>query len=121
MKAIVRCFAPDCWASAAGLSPVQASKYGAKTCAGSGVAAWAVPAAPTSEPAEIAVRASKTDIRGKDLRRRICAPVPAGAVPRRNTARTPSGLDQTNIGVKVQTTKPAGWPHPLLASHFSGR
>jgi hypothetical protein len=33
-NAMVRYLDPDCWASAAGLSPVHASKYGANTCVG---------------------------------------------------------------------------------------
>src|SRR5262249_57972993 len=38
-KASVRNFAPDCSDRAAGSSPVQDSKYGAKTCAGRAAAA----------------------------------------------------------------------------------
>src|SRR5438045_3634486 len=38
-NAMVRYLAPDCWDSVAGFSPVQDSKYGAKTWVGSGVPA----------------------------------------------------------------------------------
>ncbi|GAA2983526.1 hypothetical protein JCM13580A_05570 [Streptomyces drozdowiczii] len=50
MKAIVRYLAPDACASAAGLSPFHASKYGAKTCAGMGVAAVVAACASAPDP-----------------------------------------------------------------------
>src|SRR5689334_25164718 len=52
MKAMVRYLLPDCAARPDRLSPFHASKYGAKTCAGSGVAAWAVPAPVRARPAD---------------------------------------------------------------------
>src|SRR5450755_1565886 len=58
-NAKVRYLAPDCWDRVAGLSPLYASKYGAKTCAGKtagrscagrAVAACAVPAPVAAKP-----------------------------------------------------------------------
>src|SRR3954452_10487654 len=40
-NAIVRYLLPDCWDRPLRLSPLYASKYGANTCAGMAVAAWA--------------------------------------------------------------------------------
>jgi hypothetical protein len=44
MNANVRYLAPDCWDWVTGLSPLYDSKYGANTCAGSGVALAALAA-----------------------------------------------------------------------------
>src|SRR6266545_6591200 len=71
-NAIVRCLAPDCWDSAAGLCPVQDSKYGAKRRAGNGVAALALVAA---TPTTVAVTLATTaDIASRDLAsRKVCS------------------------------------------------
>src|SRR5689334_12708926 len=63
MKAMVRYLLPDCWASPDRLSPLYASKYGAKTWAGSGVpaAAWATDAmVKAAQPATRAAAAAAT-------------------------------------------------------------
>src|SRR5579884_2578801 len=63
-KAMVRYFAPDWEERVARSSPVQASKYGANTCAGTGVAACAPLAPPmTTNPAAAAVVASAVMVR----------------------------------------------------------
>lgn len=69
MNAKVRYFAPDCCAKVVGLSPFHASKYGAKTWVGSGVAACAAVAPVTAKasPAADAVAAAMT-ARTVDLR-----------------------------------------------------
>src|SRR4051812_10020504 len=54
MNAMVRYLLPEAEASADRLSPLYASKYGADTWAGSGVAACAAPAPVSASPAEAA-------------------------------------------------------------------
>ncbi len=71
-NAIVRFLAPDWAARVAGLSPVQASKYGAKIRLGSGVAAWAEVVPTAIRPADAASVAQAATMAWTDLRRRMC-------------------------------------------------
>src|SRR5882757_9615884 len=59
-KAMVRNFAPDCWASVAGLCPVLDSKYGANVRAGMAWGATAVWASTLVVPATARVAATTT-------------------------------------------------------------
>ncbi len=67
-KAMVRYFTPAFAARSAGLSLLYASKYGANTCGGRALAAWAVPPIPRTRPAEaarvaIAVRHARSGLK----------------------------------------------------------
>ncbi len=77
-KAIVRCLAPDWADSAAGLSPVQASKYGAKTRSGSGVAASAAPVPERARPTAATVVAAAVRAARKERMRLMSVPVCVG-------------------------------------------
>src|SRR5437763_3614276 len=83
-NAIVRYLAPDFCARSAGLSEEYASKYGAKTWAGSGVAACAAPLPPMTRPADAATVPIVASRARTDLGRLI------GALRRgERTVRTP--------------------------------
>lgn len=83
-KAIVRYLFPDAAASAAGLSPVHASKYGAATRSGMGgtrcVALAPPPPSPTS-PADKAVTAAQDNDARRGPGRLIDAPMLRGEKP----------------------------------------
>jgi len=74
-NASVKYLTPDAWAVAVMASVVQVSKYGAKTCAGSGVAAIApelkMPVRSVAVAAIAATRSRRSPIRSPHVARRL--------------------------------------------------